>query len=171
MITCNLKIYIFKKTKNGYDIDGDAPRVVPDTSSHSSGQNGNCSAVRDIVGAAVIRGPIRWRVWRSQHGWWEGSSSEVALYSPNRAGVRLGVMGASSFRPGVQIFTALNQKIAEIHYQWCQRDSGSSIHTSPLRGEQSWLEMKVSRSWRWTMKWRDRGLKKQRGVSVKSAGK
>lgn len=29
------------------------------------------------------------------------------LYKPNRAGVRLGVMGASSFRPGVQIFTDL----------------------------------------------------------------
>lgn len=28
-------------------------------------------------------------------------------YKPNRAGVRLGVMGASSLRPGVQIFTDL----------------------------------------------------------------
>lgn len=35
---------------------------------------------------------------------------EVARYSPNRAGVRLGVMGTSSFLPGVQIFTALGTK-------------------------------------------------------------
>lgn len=35
---------------------------------------------------------------------------EVVHYSPNRAGVRLGVMGTSSFLPGVQIFTALEQK-------------------------------------------------------------
>lgn len=46
-----------------------------------------------------------------------GSSSEVVLYSPKRAGVRLGVMGASSFLPGVQIFTALNQKMAEMYYE------------------------------------------------------
>lgn len=34
-------------------------------------------------------------------------------YSPNRAGVRRGVMGASSFLPGVQIFTALERKEEE----------------------------------------------------------
>lgn len=32
------------------------------------------------------------------------------FYSPNRAGVRLGVMGASSFLPGVQIFTTLKSE-------------------------------------------------------------
>lgn len=45
-----------------------------------------------------------------------GSSSGGVLYSPNRAGVRLGVMGASSFRPGVTIFTALKQEMVEMHY-------------------------------------------------------
>lgn len=128
---------IFKKKKktnkqtNGYDVDGDALRVVPDTSSHSSGQEGNCSGV--ALSAAGIQVLNRGGVWTSQRGWWEGPRSEVALYSPNRAGVRLGVMGASSFRPGVQIFTALDQKTAEIHYQRRRRDSGSSVHTSSLR--------------------------------------
>lgn len=42
-------------------------------------------------------------------GWWIWTSRE-SFYSPKRAGVRLGVMGASSFLPGVQIFTTLNQR-------------------------------------------------------------
>lgn len=49
-------------------------------------------------------------MWRNRLDWWQSSSSEVVPYSPKRAGVRLGVMGASSLLPGVQIFTALNQK-------------------------------------------------------------
>lgn len=39
-----------------------------------------------------------------------GFNPEVVYYSPKRAGVCLGVIGASSFLPGVQIFTALNQR-------------------------------------------------------------
>lgn len=114
-------------------------------------------------------------VWTSQRGWWEGPRSEVGLYSPNRAGVRLGVMGASSFRPGVQIFTALNQKMAEIHYQRRRRDSGSCIDTSSLRwavvlkneGER---ELKMNKEAAGREGGRG-GVKKQTGVSAKSAGK
>lgn len=39
-----------------------------------------------------------------------GFNPELEHYSPKRAGVRLGVMGASSFLPGVQIFTTLNNR-------------------------------------------------------------
>lgn len=42
-----------------------------------------------------------------------GFNPEVVYYSPKRAGVCLGVIGASSFLPGVQIFTALNQRERE----------------------------------------------------------
>lgn len=42
-----------------------------------------------------------------------GFDPEVVYYSPKRAGVCLGVIGASSFLPGVQIFTALNQRERE----------------------------------------------------------
>ena len=40
----------------------------------------------------------------------DGSPSRWGIYSPKRAGVRRGVMGASSFLPGVQIFTALKER-------------------------------------------------------------
>lgn len=48
-------------------------------------------------------------VW-SRFEWQCLLRSRGEFYSPKRAGVCLGVMGASSLLPGVQIFTALNQE-------------------------------------------------------------
>lgn len=52
----------------------------------------------------------RWQ-WLLRSGNGSGASYfQKPFYSPKRAGVCLGVMGTSSFLPGVQIFTALNQE-------------------------------------------------------------
>lgn len=104
----------------------DSFSLVPYTSSHSSGLYMNCSWFWPCCGGTngswklhcllvLVWSTSGWQWGDNMVGWW--ATLQVGIYSPKRAGVRLGVMGASSFLPGVQIFTALKErKVGEMSF-------------------------------------------------------
>lgn len=69
-----------------------------------------------------------------------------SYYSPKRAGVRLGVMGACSLLPGVQIFNALkwrkNKFRSKISFICC--DNSDSFYTATLNQTPTLFKLKTA---------------------------